>query len=252
VSTIIDDAPRTEEARDHEDAAPPERVANDEGRDEDRADRVLEGVREEDRDDRPEGTEDRSEEAMSAKTAIPEKSRFTEEQLKFADAQNRPPFNRSHGDIAKELGTNQAHLSRLLKTYREHNGLDAPDVVANRKAALAEKGETPKKKATKEKAMPTATAKKPPKKPKAEKKPVEKKPAPAEAPLAKRPERSGKIVGIPLEGVIADAEKAKVEADQHKGACPDCEGKVSANQLCMIGRALTARWARLEFIAVSA
>ncbi len=236
-------------------------------------------------------------------------SRFNENQLAYADTQNRPPHNRSHGDIAKELGTAQAHLSRLLKEWRAAKGLDEPDVMANRRAAREAAGETPKKKAPKEKKMPAtqelrndqtltwdgalkvaskmirgkratseieallrgkgfkesdcseivAQARE-----KLGRKKHEKglkhvvaaenhlQRAERHLAVAKRHKPEGKIVGISLEGVVADAERAKQELSAHKEACADCAGAVSSKDHCLIGRALSARWARLEFIAVSA
>lgn len=298
VPEVRDVAPAPAEAPDHEDAAPAGRMAVVEGRAEDVADRVLEGVREEDREDRPESSAEGEEESVKTKRS-PVPSKVTEDQIKWADEQNRPPYNRGHIELSREIGVAQSTLSRLLRDYREKNGLDTPDVVANRRAA---RGDAPQKKIPKkmpkEKKMPATVelrndqilsrtealklaarlhkqkraaaaivavlvgkgfdqkqAEALAYEPKTALKKNAKKERTVDATttdIAKRPERSGKIIGIPLEGIVMDAEKAKTELDGHKGACPDCQGKVSAKELCMLGRAFASRWARLEFIAASA
>lgn len=219
--------------------------------------RVLECVREDSQVQRDQ-SETEVEDMAATKTAPA--SRFTEEQLKWADEQNRPPHNRGHVSISVEMSTSQATLSKALREYREANGLDTPDVVANRKAA-GQDSKNPDKKNAPKKAKPEKLTKPKadrPKKIKAAAKPKKEKKNPpedtAEVPgtltIAKK--TTGKIVGISLEGVIADCERAKGELDGHKGACPDCADKVSANEFCMLGRAFASRWARLEFVAASA
>lgn len=73
------------------------------------------------------------------------KTRFTIAQLVYADEQNRAPHWRSHANIAEELKTTQAHMSALLRRYREENNLTAPDVLAQRMAERKKnRGTTPK------------------------------------------------------------------------------------------------------------
>lgn len=158
-------------------------------------------------------------------------SRITEDQLKYADAQNRPPHNRSHTDIGKELGIGQTQMSRLLKVWREKNNLTPPDLNSVRAAERA----TPKASKPERKA----------------KKPVKETSTTAIAPTKKR---AGAFVAVSVDFAAAGqaAEVAHDEFGAHGGVCYTCKEASSYDELCFLGKAFAGRWARLEITAQTA